>query len=78
GLEVILDVVFNHTAEGGLDGPTLAFKGLDNASFYLFERNEYGTVDYRKYVNNSGCGNSVNTAYPYVLKLVMDSLRYWV
>lgn len=78
GLEVILDVVFNHTAEGGIDGPTLAFKGLDNASFYLFERNEYGTVDYRKYVNNSGCGNSVNTAYPYVLKLVMDSLRYWV
>lgn len=78
GLEVILDVVFNHTAEGGLDGPTLAFKGLDNASFYLFEHNEYGTVDYLKYVNNSGCGNSVNTAYPYVLKMVMDSLRYWV
>ena len=78
GLEVILDVVYNHTAEGGIDGPTLAFKGLDNASFYLFEHNEYGTVDYRKYVNNSGCGNSVNTAFPYVLKLVMDSLRYWV
>ena len=78
GLEVILDVVFNHTAEGGMDGPTLSFKGFDNASFYLFERNEYGAVDYCKYVNNSGCGNSVNTAFPYVLKLVMDSLRYWV
>lgn len=78
GIEVILDVVFNHTAEGGMDGPVLSFKGFDNASFYLFERNEYGAVDYCHYVNNSGCGNSVNTAFPYVLKLVMDSLRYWV
>jgi glycogen operon protein len=78
GLEVILDVVFNHTAEGSLDGPTLSFKGFDNTSFYLFERNEYGVVDYSKYVSNSGCGNSVNTAYPYVLKMVMDALRYWV
>ncbi|WJG07851.1 glycogen debranching protein GlgX [Aliiglaciecola sp. LCG003] len=78
GLEVILDVVYNHTAEGSADGPILSFKGFDNASFYLFERNEYGVVDYQKYVNNSGCGNSVNTAYPYVLKMVMDSLRYWV
>jgi isoamylase len=78
GLEVILDVVFNHTAEGGIEGPTLSFKGFDNASFYLFERNEYGAVDYCKYVNNSGCGNSVNTAFPYVLKMVMDALRYWV
>lgn len=77
-LEVILDVVFNHTAEGGADGPTLSFKGFDNSSFYLFERNEYGAVDYKKYVNNSGCGNSVNTAFPYVLKMVMDALRYWV
>ncbi|MCF2946665.1 glycogen debranching protein GlgX [Paraglaciecola aquimarina] len=78
GIEVILDVVFNHTAEGGLDGPILSFKGFDNSSFYLFERNEYGAVDYDKYVNNSGCGNSVNTAFPYVLKMVMDALRYWV
>lgn len=78
GIEVILDVVFNHTAEGAKDGPVLSFKGFDNASFYLFERNEYGVVDYEGYVNNSGCGNSVNTAYPYVLKMVMDALRYWV
>lgn len=77
-IEVLLDVVFNHTAEGSLDGPTLSFKGFDNTSFYLFERNDYGVVDYHKYVNNSGCGNSVNTAYPYVMKMVMDSLRYWV
>lgn len=78
GIEVILDVVFNHTAESGVDGPILSFKGFDNTSFYLFERNEYGVIDYHRYVNNSGCGNSVNTAYPYVLKMVMDSLRYWV
>lgn len=77
-LEVILDVVFNHTAEGSADGPTLSFRGFDNTSFYLFEVNEYGVIDYQKYVNNSGCGNSVNTANPYVMKMVMDSLRYWV
>ena len=77
GIEVILDVVFNHTAEGGLDGQILSFKGFDNSSCYLFECNEYGAVDYNKYVNNSGCGNSVNTAFPYVLKMVMDALRYW-
>jgi isoamylase len=78
GIEVILDVVFNHTAESGLGGPILSFRGLDNTSFYLFERNEFGAVDYNKYVNNSGCGNSVNTAFPYVMKMVMDALRYWV
>ena len=77
GIEVILDVVFNHTAEGGFDGHLLSFKGFDNSSCYLFDRNEYGAVDYNKYVNNSGCGNSVNTAFPYVLQMVMDALRYW-
>ena len=77
GIEVILDVVYNHTAEGGIDGQLLSFKGFDNASCYLFDRNEDGAVDYNKYVNNSGCGNSVNTAFPYVLKMVMDALRYW-
>ncbi|GAA0347753.1 glycogen debranching protein GlgX [Bowmanella denitrificans] len=78
GIEVILDVVFNHTAEGGLDGPILSFKGFDNQAFYLFEHNEFGIPDYRRYLNNSGCGNSVNTAHPFVMKLVMDALRYWV
>ena len=78
GIEVILDVVYNHTAESGFDGPTLSFKGFDNSSFYLFDRDEYGAIDYHKYVNNSGCGNRVNTAFPYVLKMVMDALRYWV
>ena len=78
GIEVILDVVYNHTAEGGFGGPSLSFRGFDNTSFYLFERNDYGVVDYKRYVNNSGCGNSVNSAFPYVLKMVMDSLRYWV
>lgn len=78
GIEVILDVVFNHSAEAGFDGPVLSFKGFDNTSFYLFERNEYGVVDYSRYINNSGCGNSINTANPYVMKMVMDALRYWV
>jgi isoamylase len=78
GIEVILDVVYNHTAEGGIDGQMLSFKGFDNSSCYLFDRNEYGAVDYNKYVNNSGCGNSVNTAFPYILKMVMDALRYWI
>ncbi|MDF2178759.1 glycogen debranching protein GlgX [Aliiglaciecola sp. CAU 1673] len=78
GIEVILDVVFNHTAEGGVDGPMLSFKGLDNTAFYLFDHNEYGAMNYRHYLNNSGCGNSVNVAHPYVMKMVMDALRYWV
>lgn len=78
GLEVIIDVVYNHTAEAAKDGPMLSFKGFDNPAFYLFELSEYGVIDYNKYVSNSGCGNSVNTAYPYVQKMVMDSLRYWV
>ncbi|GAB3033427.1 glycogen debranching protein GlgX [Bowmanella dokdonensis] len=78
GIEVILDVVFNHTAEAGLDGPVLSFKGLDNQAFYLFQHNEFGIPDYRRYLNHSGCGNSVNTAHPYAMKMVMDALRYWV
>ncbi|WP_088330692.1 glycogen debranching protein GlgX [Lacimicrobium sp. SS2-24] len=78
GIEVILDVVFNHTAEGGHDGPVLSFKGFDNQSYYLFEQNEFGIPDFQRYLNNSGCGNTVNTANPVVMTLVLDALRYWV
>jgi glycogen operon protein len=73
GLEVILDVVYNHTAEGGRMGPTLAFRGLDNAAYY-----HLGPDDPRSYADFTGCGNSLNVGSPYVLQLVMDSLRYWV
>jgi len=73
GLEVILDVVYNHSAEGNHLGPTLCFRGIDNASYYrLVPGQPRYTMDY------TGCGNSLNTAHPRVLQLVMDSLRYWV
>lgn len=78
GIEVILDVVYNHTAESGLEGPILSFKGLDNRGCYLFSPSEMGGIDFTKYENNSGCGNSVHTAHPFMFTLVMDSLRYWV
>lgn len=77
GLEVILDVVFNHSAEAGIDGPILSFRGFDNRHFYMFE-SENGQLDFSKFVNNTGCGNSINLDNPYVLQLVTDSLRYWV
>jgi glycogen operon protein len=73
GLEVILDVVYNHTAEGGRMGPTLAFRGLDNAAYY-----HLSPGDPRSYMDFTGCGNSLNVGNSYVLQLVMDSLRYWV
>ncbi len=73
GLEVILDVVYNHTAEGDELGPTLSFRGLDNASYYRLQ-----TGHPRHYVNDTGCGNTLNIAHPFVLRMVMDSLRYWV
>jgi len=73
GIEVILDVVYNHTAEGDHLGPTYSFKGIDNASYYRLQDN-----DKRYYVNHSGCGNTLNLQHPRVLQLVMDSLRYWV
>lgn len=73
GIEVILDVVYNHTAEGNHLGPTLSLKGIDNASYY---RLCSGTERY--YENYSGCGNTLNLRHPRVLQLVMDSLRYWV
>jgi glycogen debranching enzyme GlgX len=73
GIEVILDVVFNHTAETDEAGPTLAFRGIDNASYYRLRAD-----DPRLYENFSGCGNTLNLAQPRVLQLVMDALRYWV
>jgi glycogen operon protein len=72
GLEVILDVVFNHTAEGGHDGPTLGFRGLDNAAYYILE--DGGA----RYANYSGCGNTLNANHSIVRRLILDSLRYWV
>ena len=73
GIEVILDVVYNHTAEGDHRGPTLCYRGLDNASYYRLNANQP-----RYYVNDTGCGNTMNIAHPYVLRMVMDSLRFWV
>ncbi len=73
GLEVILDMVFNHTAEGGPLGPTLSFRGIDNASYYRLDRK-----DLRRYRDFTGCGNSLNLHHPRVMQLVMDALRHWV
>jgi glycogen operon protein len=73
GLEVILDVVYNHTAEGNERGPTLSFKGIDNASYYRLLPDEP-----RYYINDTGTGNTLNVNHPRVLQMVMDSLRYWV
>src|SRR5579863_5447038 len=72
GIEVILDVVYNHTAEGNHFGPTLSFKGVDNATYYRL------TGDQRYYMDYTGTGNTLNVRHPQVLKLVMDSLRYWI
>ncbi len=72
GLEIILDVVFNHTAEGDEHGPTWSFRGIDNSTYYILEP---GTG---KYVNFSGCGNTVNCNNPVVRDLIVDCLRYWV
>jgi glycogen operon protein len=73
GIEVILDVVYNHTGEGSPEGPTVCFRGLDNFSYYRHER-----ADATFYRDFTGCGNTLDIRHPYVLKLVMDSLRYWV
>lgn len=73
GLEVILDVVYNHTAEGNHLGPTLSFRGVDNASYYRLVGDNP-----RYYMDFTGTGNTLNVPHPYVLQLVMDSLRYWV
>jgi isoamylase len=73
GIEVILDVVYNHTAEGNHLGPTLSFKGIDNTAYYRLVRDQP-----RYYMDYTGTGNSINARSPQVLKLIMDSLRYWV
>ncbi|MGI9212703.1 MAG: glycogen debranching protein GlgX, partial [Methylococcaceae bacterium] len=72
GIEVLLDVVFNHTAEGDETGPTLNFRGLDNSIYYLLEENK------RHYKNFSGCGNTMNCNHPVVRNFILDCLRYWV
>jgi glycogen operon protein len=73
GIEVILDVVYNHTAEGNHMGPTLSWKGIDNANYY-----HLSPESPRHYMDFTGCGNTPNTRHPRVLQLIMDSLRYWV
>jgi glycogen operon protein len=72
GLEVILDVVYNHTAEGNHVGPTLCFRGIDNLAYYRLHE------DRRQYVDYTGCGNTLDATHPRVIQLIMDSLRYWV
>ncbi len=71
GIEVILDVVFNHTAEGNENGPTFSFRGFDNSTYYLLES------DRSKYANYSGTGNTLNANHPIVRRMILDSLRYW-
>jgi glycogen operon protein len=72
GLEVILDVVFNHTAEGNQDGPTLCFRGFEDRAYYILEGKDARYADY------TGCGNTLNANHPVVRRLIVDSLRYWV
>ncbi|MEM9154509.1 MAG: glycogen debranching protein GlgX [Cyanobacteria bacterium P01_F01_bin.33] len=73
GIEVILDVVFNHTAEGDRNGPTLSFRGLDNETYYILDPD-----DASEYANYTGCGNTVKANHPVVGRTILDSLRYWV
>ncbi len=72
GIEVILDVVFNHTAEGDERGPTLGFRGIDNIAYYILD------ADRSRYANYSGCGNTLNANHPIVRRMIVDCLRYWV
>jgi isoamylase len=73
GIEVILDVVYNHSAEGDHLGPTLSFRGLDNAAYYRLQDDNP-----RYYVNDTGCGNTLNAEHPFVTRMILDSLRFWV
>jgi glycogen operon protein len=72
GIEVILDVVYNHTAEGGTGGPTWSFRGIDNSVYYILEENKAW------YANYSGCGNTLNANHPAVRRMIIDSLHFWV
>ena len=71
GIEVILDVVYNHTAEGNALGPTLSWRGLDHAAWYALD-------PHGRHLNPSGCGNTFNMGNPHVVQMIMDSLRWWV
>src|SRR3954467_15500569 len=73
GIEVILDVVYNHTAEGGPDGPVLEFRGIDNGAYYRLSQD-----DPAQYVDYTGCGNTFDPRRPFPLQLITDSLRYWI
>lgn len=73
GIEVILDVVYNHSAEGDHLGPTLSFRGLDNAAYYRLQDDQP-----RYYINDTGCGNTLNVTHPFVTRMILDSLRFWV
>ncbi|GAA5162882.1 glycogen debranching protein GlgX [Viridibacterium curvum] len=73
GIEVLLDVVYNHTGEGDASGPCISFRGLDNASYYRL-----GSENKRHFINDTGCGNTMDIRQPAMLRLVLDSLRYWV
>ena len=70
GIEVILDVVYNHTSEGGETGPIYSFKGLDNGAYYILDEGQ-------RYMNYSGCGNTMNSSHPVVKRMIMDSLHFW-
>jgi isoamylase len=72
GIEVIVDVVFNHTAEAGHEGPTFCLRGIENTTYYIYN------IEHRRYENYSGCGNTVNTNHSIVRRMITESLRYWV
>ena len=78
GIAVILDVVFNHTAEGDASGPIVCYRGLDAMSYYAYERGPDGRPDYNRNMNVTGCGNSFNADHLISLRLIMDSLKYWL
>ncbi len=78
GIEVLLDVVYNHTAEGNEQGPNFCFKGLENRAYYIFDKDNEVDRDRSRYANFSGCGNTLNGNHAVVRRMILDSLRYWV